>query len=55
MKPGTIFISHRSEYAELVKALKAAIQETAQGQINVFISEDIPISASATLSKHYAF
>ena len=42
MKPGTIFISHRSEYAELVKALKAVIQETAQGQINVFISEDIP-------------
>ena len=42
MKPGTIFISHRSEYADLVKALKAVIQETAQGQINVFISEDIP-------------
>src|SRR5262249_30066227 len=42
MKPGTIFISHRSEYAELVKALKAVIQETAQGQLNVFISEDIP-------------
>jgi len=42
MKPGTIFISHRSEYADLVKALKAVIQETAQGQLNVFISEDIP-------------
>lgn len=42
MVPGTIFISHRSEYADLVKALKAVIQETAQGQINVFISEDIP-------------
>ena len=42
MVPGAIFISHRSEYAELVKALKAVIQETAQGQISVFISEDIP-------------
>ena len=39
MVPGAIFISHRSEYADLVKALKAAIQETAQGQIGVFISE----------------
>jgi len=42
MVPGAIFISHRSEYADLVKALKAVIQETAQGQISVFISEDIP-------------
>ena len=42
MAPGSIFISHRSEYADLVKALKAVIQETAQGQISVFISEDIP-------------
>jgi hypothetical protein len=31
MVPGAIFISHRSEYADLVKALKAVIQETAQG------------------------
>lgn len=42
MVPGAIFISHRSEYADLVKALKAVIQETTQGQISVFISEDIP-------------
>ena len=40
MVPGAIFISHRSEYADL-KALKAVIQETAQGQICVFISEDV--------------
>lgn len=42
MVPGTIFISHRSEYTDLVRDLKAVIQDTAQGQVNVFISDDIP-------------
>ena len=42
MKPGTIFISHRSEYADIVRKLKAVIQDNSQGEITVFISEDIP-------------
>lgn len=41
MKPGTIFISHRAEYAQLVRQLKKVIQKTSRGMISVFISEDI--------------
>jgi hypothetical protein len=41
MTPGTIFISHRSEYAGLVKELKRAIETTSGGQIRVFISEEL--------------
>jgi hypothetical protein len=41
MKPGTIFVSHRAEYAALVRQLKTAIQGTSRGKIKVFISEDI--------------
>jgi hypothetical protein len=42
MTPGTIFISHRSEYANLVRGLKEAIQQTSKRRIEVFVSEDIP-------------
>lgn len=42
MRPGTIFISHRAEYGELVRKLKKVIQKTSKGKICVFISEDIP-------------
>lgn len=42
MTPGTIFISHRAEYGELVRQLKSIIQETSGGKIQVLISEDIP-------------
>jgi hypothetical protein len=38
----TIFISHRAEYAKLVRDLKRTIQLTSRGKIEVFISEDIP-------------
>ena len=41
MTPGTIFISHRAEYGELVRQLKNMIQETSGGKIQVLISEDI--------------
>jgi hypothetical protein len=39
--PGTIFISHRTEYASLVRELKKAIETTSRGQIDVIISEDL--------------
>jgi hypothetical protein len=39
--PGTIFISHRGEYASLVRELKKAIETTSRGQIDVVISEDL--------------
>jgi TIR domain-containing protein len=42
MKPGTIFISHRAEYATLVRRLQKAIETTSGGQIKVVISEDLP-------------
>ena len=41
MMPGTIFISHRSEYAGLVSELKHAIETTSRGLIKVFTSEDL--------------
>ena len=41
MTPGTIFISHRAQYAGLVKELKKAIETTSRGQIVVFISEEL--------------
>ena len=41
MTPGTIFVSHRAEYGNLVKELKKAIETTSQGQIRVFISEEL--------------
>ena len=39
--PGTIFISHRAEYASLVRELKKAIETTSRRQIDVVISEDL--------------
>jgi TIR domain len=39
--PATIFISHRAEYASLVRELKKAIETTSRGQIDVVISEDL--------------
>ena len=39
--PGTIFISHRAEYASLVRQLKKVIETTSLGQIDVVISEDL--------------
>jgi hypothetical protein len=39
--PGTIFISHRAEYASLVRELKKAIETTSRGHIDVVISEDL--------------
>jgi hypothetical protein len=39
--PGTIFISHRAEYASLVRELKKVIETTSRGQIDVVISEDL--------------
>jgi len=42
MKPGTIFISHRAEYAGLVRQLQKAIDSTSEAPINVVISEDLP-------------
>ena len=42
MIPGTIFISHRAEYGNLVRDLKRAIETTSRGNIKVFISEDLP-------------
>ncbi len=40
--PGTIFISHRAEYASLVRDLKKAIEGSSRGKIVVVISEDLP-------------
>jgi hypothetical protein len=42
MKPGTIFISHRAEYGNLVRELKKAIETTSRGKIEAIISEDLP-------------
>ena len=42
MKPGTIFISHRAEYGNLVRELKKAIETTSRGKIKAKISEDLP-------------
>jgi hypothetical protein len=42
MQPGTIFVSHRAEYASLVRRLQKTIETTSGGQINVVISEDLP-------------
>jgi hypothetical protein len=46
MTPGTVFISHRAEYAKLVRELQRAIEKTSRGKIEVFISEDIPRGAT---------
>src|SRR5215813_1861333 len=42
MTTAPVFISHRSEYARIARALKKTIEVTSQGQLDVFISEDIP-------------
>src|SRR4051812_38816625 len=42
MAPAPVFISHRSEYGRVARALKQIIETTSHGQIDVFISEDIP-------------
>jgi hypothetical protein len=42
VKPGTIFISHRSEYADIVRRLKKVIEVASRAKIQVFISEEIP-------------
>jgi hypothetical protein len=39
--PETIFISHRAEYASVVRELKKAIETTSSRQIDVVISEDL--------------
>jgi TIR domain-containing protein len=55
MNPAPIFISHRSEYARVARDLKRTIENTSQGHLDVFISEDIPRAAGAwrpTIEKH---
>jgi TIR domain len=42
MSAVSIFISHRAEYGRVARELKETIQNTSQGRIEVFISEDIP-------------
>jgi hypothetical protein len=42
MAPNPIFISHRSEYSRVARAMKQVIETASQGHIDVFISEDIP-------------
>ncbi|WP_036017662.1 toll/interleukin-1 receptor domain-containing protein [Bradyrhizobium sp. WSM1743] len=42
MAPNPIFISHRSEYGRIARAMKKVIETASHGQIDVFISEDIP-------------
>ena len=42
MNAVSMFISHRAEYGRVARELKETIQNTSQGQIEVFISEDIP-------------
>jgi TIR domain len=37
-----VFVSHRSEYGRIARALKQVIEAASHGQIDVFISEDIP-------------
>ena len=41
MAPAPVFISHRSEYGRVARALKEVIETASHGQIDVFISEDI--------------
>jgi hypothetical protein len=55
MNPAPIFISHRSEYARVARDLKKTIENTSQGRLDVFISEDIPRAAGAwrpSIEKH---
>ena len=49
-----IFISHRSEYARVARELKKIIEDTSQGRLDVFISEDIPRSQNwrQAIEKH---
>jgi hypothetical protein len=42
MKPGSIFISHRAEYGNVVGQLKKAIESSSRRKIKVEISEDLP-------------
>ena len=42
MTPAPVFISHRSEYGRVARELKQVIETASHGQIDVFISEDIP-------------
>jgi len=42
MAPNPIFISHRFEYSRIARAMKKVIETASHGQIDVFISEDIP-------------
>lgn len=42
MAPNPIFISHRFEYGRIARAMKKVIETASHGQIDVFISEDIP-------------
>lgn len=42
MAPAPVFISHRSEYGRVARSLKQVIETASHGQIDVFISEDIP-------------
>jgi hypothetical protein len=42
MTPAPVFISHRSEYGRVARELKQVIETSSHGQIDVFISEDIP-------------
>jgi hypothetical protein len=41
MGPASIFISHRAEYGAIARNLKEVIETGAQGNIEVFVSEDI--------------
>jgi TIR domain-containing protein len=55
MDPAPIFISHRSEYARVARDLKRTIENTSQGRLEVFISEDIPRVAGSwrqSIEKH---
>jgi hypothetical protein len=42
MATAPVFISHRSEYGSVARELKQVIETSSHGQIDVFISEDIP-------------
>jgi hypothetical protein len=42
MASAPIFISHRSEFGHVARAMKQLIETASRGQIDVFISEDIP-------------
>jgi hypothetical protein len=41
MTPGTVFVSHRHDYAGLVHELKRVVETTSRGKIKVFTSEDL--------------